>query len=432
MMKINSRNRPRVILPFWFFSLYLLLNFSMIVFSYSQEDDNVVHIENADSLVGIEIDGEKAQQLIGNVKLRHGNTIVTCEKAIKYLTSNKVTMEGVVQVQDDTMRLVGMRGIYNANERIVEAFERVLLEDPHTTLKSEYGKYYVNEKKAYFKGNVYIEDTASVVNADEVTYYRNEDKALADGNVKIVNARNRITILGNHFENYRKQSYSKVTDNPKVIQIDTTSKGKQDTLIVTALVLESYRDTIERLIATDSVKITRNGLAAESGYCVYFTDLDSIVLQKNPFVWYETGKYEDNQVSGESIFIKLKKRRLETVYVRGRAIAISRADTVYIKRFNQMTGQEIILKFLDDKIQQVNVITTATSLYYLFDQGKPNGLNTTTGDQIIITFNDGKIEKIKALSGVEGKYYPEKMIRDKENDYNLPEFNWREDRPGKR
>ncbi len=431
-MKINTRIRSQIFLLFWFFGFSLCLNFSIIVISYSQEEDNVVHIENADSLVGIEIDGEKAQQLIGNVKLRHGNTIVTCEKAVKYLTNNKVTMEGVVQVQDDTMRLVGMRGIYDANEKIVEAFERVLLEDPHTILKSEYGKYYVNEKKAYFKGNVYIEDTASIVNADEVTYYRTEDKALADGNVKIVNTRNRITIFGDHFENYRQQGYTKVTGNPKVIQIDTTSKGKQDTLIVTALILESYRDTIERLIATDSVKITHNGLAAESGYCTYFTDLDSIILLKNPFVWYETGKYEDNQVSGEAIYVKLKKRRLETVYVRGRAVAISRADTVYIKRFNQMTGQEIILNFLNDKIHQINVITTATSLYYLFDQRQPNGLNTTTGDQIIITFNDGKIEKIKALSGVEGKYYPEKLIRGKEDDYNLPEFNWREDRPGKR
>ncbi|MBI4809866.1 MAG: hypothetical protein HY800_00130, partial [Ignavibacteriales bacterium] len=310
--------------------------------------------------------------------------------------------------------------------------ERVLLEDPRTILKSEYGKYYVNEKKAYFKGNVYIEDTASVVTADEVTYYRNEEKSIAEGNVKIVNERNSITIYGNHFENFKKQNYSKVTDNPKVIQIDTTSEGKQDTLIVKALTLESYQDTLERLIATDSVKITRNDLAAESGICTYFTELDSIILKKSPFVWYETGKYEDNQVSGESIFIKLKRRRLETVYVRGRAVAISRADTVYLQRFNQMTGQEIVLHFAEDKIQQINVVTTATSLYYLFDQAKPNGMNITTGDEIKITFTDGKIDKIKAISGVEGKYYPEKMIKDKESDYNLPEFNWREDRPGRK
>jgi len=396
------------------------------------QKDSVVVLEHADSLVGMEVDGEKARQLIGHVRLRHVNTIVTCERAIQYLTSNKFSMDGVVEVHDDTMRLVGMRGMYYPRERIAEAFDRVLLEDQHTVLKSQYAKYYANEKKAYFKGNVYVEDTASVVTADEVTYFREEGKSIAEGNVKILNANNSITIYGNHFENYKKINYSIVTDHPKVVQIDTTAKGEKDTLIVTAVLLESYRDTLERLIATDSVRITRSNLAAESGACTYFTNLDSIVLRKLPFVWYESGKYQDNQVSGESIFIKLKKRRLETVYVRGRAVAISRADTARIERFNQMTGQEIILHFADDKIQRVNVISTATSLYYLSDKANPNGMNVTTGDEIRISFTDGKIDKIKAISGVEGKYFPEKMIKGKESDYNLPEFNWREDRPGRK
>jgi hypothetical protein len=158
---------------------------------------------------------------------------------------------------------------------------------------------------------------------------------------------------------------------------------------------------------------------------VYFTEADSIFMTRAPCIWYETGKNEDNQITGESIFLKLKKRKLETAYVRGRAVAISRADTIYTERFNQMTGQEIILRFVDDKVNRINVITTATSLYYLFDNGKPNGMNVTTGDEIIVLFKEGKIDKIKALSGVEGKYYPEKMIKGKETDYNLPEFNWK-------
>jgi hypothetical protein len=154
-------------------------------------------------------------------------------------------------------------------------------------------------------------------------------------------------------------------------------------------------------------------------------------LQRSPFIWYASDKHDDNQVSGDTIYIKLKKRRLETVYVREKAVAISRADSLYPKRFNQLTGQEIVLHFNDDKIQQVDVNTTATSLYYLFDKGKGNGLNKSTGDQIRMTFMDGKIDKINAISNVEGQYYPEKMVKGKENDHNLPEFNWREDRPRK-
>ena len=410
-------------------NIFLFLTITIFVGFFtrvqSQEKDSVVVIEHADSLVGTEINGESARQLIGNVKLRHGSTVVTCDRAIQYLSANKFEMEGVVEIKDDTMRLVGMRGNYYAKEKIGEMFDRVLLEDPTTHLQASYGKYFAEEKKAYFKGNVYVEDTASVLTANELTYFRSAEKSIADGNVKINNRRNRLMIFGTHFENDKKNQYSKMTGNPRLIQIDTTSKGETDTLIVTASTLESYQDSVERLIATDSVQITRGTVSGEAGLMVYFTEADSIFMTRSPCIWYETGKNEDNQITGESIFLKLKKRKLETAYVRGRAVAISRADTIYTERFNQMTGQEIILRFVDDKVNRINVITTATSLYYLFDNGKPNGMNVTTGDEIVVLFKDGKIDKIKALSGVEGKYYPEKMIKGKETDYNLPEFNWK-------
>jgi len=416
----------------WRYLVLFILSFLLSALLQAQQNNEVVILDHADSLIGMEINGEKARELIGHVQLHQGNTIITCDSAIQYLTSQKVSMQGVVEVRDDTLRMVGARGMYYPDGKIAEAFDRVLLEEPGTLLRAGYGKYFVNEKKAYFKTNVYVEDSTSILTADELTYFREDKKSIAEHNVKIVNAKNGITLIGGHFENYKKLNYSKVTEKPKLIQIDKNPKEKTDTLVVTAKMLESYQDTLERLIATDSVKIIRGDLAAEAGHCTYLTDLDSIILKRQPFIWYTSGSSDENQVSGESIFIKLKKRKLETVYVRERAVAISRADSLYTKRFNQMTGQEMILRFADDKIQRVDVNITATSLYYLFDKGKGNGLNKSTGDQIRMTFTDGKIDKINAISNVEGQYYPEKMVKEKEIDFNLPEFNWREYKPGRK
>jgi hypothetical protein len=264
---------------------------------------------------------------------------------------------------------------------------------------------------------------------DELQYFRDEGKSIADGKVKIVNKRNRLTIFGNHFENYRERKYSKVTSDPLVMQVDGNSRGGYDTLFVTALMLESFRDTVERLIATDSVKIFRSGLAAEAGTCIYYTGIDSIDLDINPYVWYQSGPLKDNQISGEKIYIALENRHLKTVYVHDKAVAISRADTIYTERFNQMTGKTITMHFIEDKVDKINVNTTATVLYYLFDKNIPNGMNVTTGDEVIITFKDGVIDRIKGISGIEGRYYPEKLIFGRESENNLPEFNWREPRP---
>ena len=391
----------------------------------SQQPGNIVILEHADSLVGLEINGEKARVLTGNVRFRQGNTTVSCDRATQYLVSNKILLEGTVEVHDDSLRLVGARGMYYSDTKTAEAFDRVLCVDPTTTLRSQYGKYYANDRKAYFRGNVYVEDTSSVLTSDELEYYRTDQHSIAGGNVKITNVKNGLTLYGDHFESYKQKKYSRMTGEPKLIQVDTAGAGKHDTLEVTSRVMESYQDTLERLVATDSVSIVRGGLFAQASESVFYTKLDSIILRHSPVIWYSQEEPGDNQVSGDSVFLKLKSRKLHTAYIEGRAIAISRADSSLRNRFNQMTGQEIILHFDADKIRQIDVNTTATSLYYLFDQGKPNGLNKTTGDHITMTFVEGKIDRISAITGVEGQYYPERLVKGRESIYNLDGFNFR-------
>ena len=91
-----------------------------------------------------------------------------------------------------------------------------------------------------------------------------------------------------------------------------------------------------------------------------------------------------------------------------------------------MSGQEIMLHFVDKKLEQIDVEKTATVLYYLFDDKAGNGANRSSGDHVTMTFREGRIDKLKVTTGVEGQYYPEKMIRNRESEYNLTGFNRRQ------
>jgi len=392
------------------------------------QQGNVIELDHADSLVGLIMNGEPARQLIGDVRFHQGNMVVRCRRAIQFRESNKVLLEGEAEFWDGRMRMVTDSGIYYGDTKIAEAFNRVMVEESTTTVKARYGRYFSDEKKAFFKTDVSVEDTASRMTCNELTYYRHELKSIAIGDVKISNLRNGLTITGEHFENYRRQKYSKMTDHAVLMQIDTAGEGAHDTLLVRSKSMEAYQDSIERLVATDSVTITRGGLAAEAGIIVFYTELDSMILRKSPFIWYNTAPSEENQLSGDSIFIKLKNRKLETAWVMGNAFAVSRADSVHAKRFNQLTGQEIVMRFLGNRIRSIDVDRRATSLYYLFEEGKGNGANKATGDHVTILFENGKIESIKVIGGTEGQYFPERLIANKEGDYNLTGFLWRERR----
>lgn len=395
----------------------------------AQERTTTVILDHADSLVGMELQGERVRRLIGNVKFHQGSVVVRCEEATQFLTSDRIDMNGEVEVIDDSLRMVGERGTYHGDRKMVEALERILLEDGTTTLKASYGRYFVEEKKAYFMGNVVVEDTASVLTSNVLTYYRGSKILNASGNVTIISRRDSIVVRGNRFEDDRNRKFSRMTENPELMKIERDAEGRAETLFVRSMILDSYRDTLQRLVAIDSVTIVRGGLSAEADLCIYHTDLDSIILRGTPIIWYTAATYEDTQVSGDSLFLRLRDRQLETLYVRGHAIALSRADSVYAGRFNQLSGQEISMHYTARRIDHITVERTATSLYYLFEDGLPNGLNTASGDCVTIALTNGKIDRITIAGGCEGRYVPERLVRDREAEYNLEGFNWRKDRP---
>lgn len=393
----------------------------------ARQDGDLIILNHADSLVGMEIAGEPARQLIGNVQFSQGSLTVRCERAIQYLRSNRVYFDGLVQVNDDSVRMVGQRALYYAETRTVEAFDRILLEDGSTTLQARYGTYSAEEKKAYFRDNVIVADTTSVLTAYEVRFDRNEEILLADSNVRIEDSRQGVVSLAEHFENRRREGYSKLTGNPRMLQYGTGTPP--ETLFVSGRMIESIGDTLRRLVVTDSVRIFRDGLTGTAGLAVFIPDGDLVQLFRSPYLWYDGEGGTENQVSGDSVIVTLTDNSADNVRVSGRATAVSQTDAAIPGRYNQLAGQEIFMYFDGRKLKEIEVRRTAMSLYYLFEEGEPDGLNRSSGNGVTIMFKDGRVESIRILENVEGKYVPEHLVAGKEEEYNLPGFQWRSDKP---
>ena len=144
---------------------YLLRSVLLVLLlrsSTSAQPDKRIILDHADSLVGLMINGEQAQQLIGNVQFTQGSVVVRCRRATRYFESNRIVFEGEADMRDGSMRLVGQRGTYYGDTKTAEVFDRVMLEDSVSTLNARYGQYFSAEKKAFFRTNVVVEDTASI------------------------------------------------------------------------------------------------------------------------------------------------------------------------------------------------------------------------------------------------------------------------------
>jgi len=395
-----------------------------VVLPTAARAQKVIELRHADSLVGLVIDGEEARELIGNVYITQENVRITCDRALQFVRLGKVHLHGNVVVRDDSMTLRAPRGTYHRDERRAEAFDSVRLDDGRVQLTAGYGNYLIDARKAFFHTRVVVIDSASVMEADTLTYFRVTRLSRARGNVKVMSKSDGVTLYGGSLDDEPERQYSRMTVDPLLVQIDTSEGGRLDTLQVRARVLEDYRGTPKRLVATDSVGIVRSELAAAGRYACLFTPGDSIHLRTRPVIWYG-----ETQVDGDSINVYVVKRKLRRLLVMGNAFAVSRGDSLRPDRFDQLSGDRLTMLFDAGGLRRTDVDGRAISVYHLYDDSLANGLNKTSGDRIVMQFDGGKASTITVYGGVEGNYYPENMVFRREQEYAIPGFRWRTDRP---
>lgn len=429
-----------------------------------------------DSLVGKIINGESIREIYGNVVLTQGNIRITCNKAVQFILRNDAELIGNVVVVQENLTITTERGFYYGNSRKAETKSKVKLDDKKVILTADLGDYFFNEDRAYFQDNVTLYDTATTLTSKALNYFKNENRAVATGNVKIVDAENIITadtvehfrssritiadsrvkisnfknnivILGNHLEDYAKKKYTLITKNPILIQIDSSYYSKSDsldtvnyaktdslvidTLIIRALVMESFRDTANIFIAKDSVEILRGLFASKNDYTIYFKDEEKIITKKiseelsQPKLWYE-----NTQITGDSITVFLRENKIRLVEINKNSF-IHSYNEIYTDRFDQISGEKIIIDFIDGKISKAEIYESVYTIYFLYEDDLPNGLTKSSSQSASIYFNDNKVTEVRLFGSPTSDYYPENMVEGNENTYLLPQYVLHKNRPSK-
>jgi lipopolysaccharide export system protein LptA len=393
------------------------------------QQSKIIELRSADRLEGKIINNEEVRELIGKVHFvqiaQEGGLVkVWCDRALRFMTQNKIELYGNVKVVRDSVVIRSKEGVYYGNYRLMEGKNGVQLERGKTLLTALNGEYFIDEKRSHFIENVVLRDTSSIITCDDLNYFEAETRSVAIGHVHVFEYANAVNIYGDSLVHIEQQKFTLVLKQPRLVKIDTSANGVIDTMVVVSRIMQSFQDTIERFIAIDSVQMVKGTLSARCGAATYFVKNDLITLQTHPIIWSE-----ENQITGDSIRVQMEDKKLRNLRAKHRAMAISRADTALPNRFNQLTGRELTMYFRANKLEQVDVQKNATSLYYLYDNNEPNGVNKSSGDRIFIDFMDDEVDRIRIIGGVQGQYYPENMIFNRESEYNLDGFRLYGNRP---
>ncbi len=447
-----------------------------------------IELKNAEELSGKIIDGQNVREANGNVEFVQGNVKVYCNSATQFIEANRVELHGNVRIYQDTLTLTTSKATYFGDDKRAVCEGSVTLKDPNATIQADGGVYSFNDRKAIFRGdvivvnpeyriasdeltylrdsedsfakgnvivtsdsaiikadnidfykrqqksvatgNVSIESDSTIITSDTATNYSADKKSFASGNVKIVSLNNNTVVFGNNIENFEKENYTILKGNAKLIQIEEN----KDTLHIYSDTMESYRTKPDYYIAKSNVEIIRNDFLSRCGTGIYYKEEEIISLSDNPIVWQE-----NMQMTGDSIYAELPGKKLQTIYVKklssdssSVSFVISKNKDEFFKdRYDQISGGDITLKFIEDKIEVIEVNQNSNSIYFLYEEDKANGLNKVEGENLFIYFDeDEKVSRIKVDINPKGEYVPEQIINS--TGLTLPGFNLREDKPVKR
>ena len=306
---------------------------------------------------------------------------------------------GNVHFQQDTLHMFCDEARFFDKENFLRFTGSVRLFDGKNTLWADKIDYYPEIKQAVCVGNVRIKTKKDSLAANYLKYNFENERATAQDNVFLYNSGENVRLWGMYGFHNPQEQYSFLKGSARMVRIDT-SGTKTDTFTVDARKLEFYGNDQNKAVATDSVVITQNALRAICDTAIYY-DKDEIAwLINNPYVWYE-----DNQLHGHKIKARFDSLVIRNIYIYEDAIAETIVDSAAGK-ISKLTARQIQFDIMNKKPKKIVAVDNATSIYYLEDEGKDQGVNYATADTIKIHFTAGQVDSIQIIGGAEGIYYP--------------------------
>jgi lipopolysaccharide assembly outer membrane protein LptD (OstA) len=282
---------------------------------------------------------------------------------------------------------------------------------------TEKGFYDTKKNKAHFLNKSYIKYNDRVIRGDSLYYDRTKEFASASRNVKITDSINRGIIKGHYAEMYKKKDSLFVTKRAVAINF-----VENDSVYIHGKKLMVTGKEGNRIIrAFNNVRFFKKDM---SGKCDSIHSSSKIALTKligKPILW--NGQ---SQITGDIMHLigNNTTQKLDSLKVLNNTFLVSK-DSLGTG-YNQIKGQNLLCKFEEGKLHDVDIIKNTEVIYYMRNDAQELiGINKNKSSKINILFNKNEVNEITFFKQVDGDLFPEKELP--ENDRKLKGFIWRAD-----
>lgn len=271
-------------------------------------------------------------------------------------------------------------------------------DEPGTVIRTLGGSYDTRLERARFTRRTAVASGGRTLEGDSLHYDRRSGLGQAWGNVSIADTSGEMRVLGERGRYNERDDRSMVTGRAE-LQL----RMGADTLFL-------HGDTLfaepqgqgRRITARRSVRFFKRDL---QGACdtLGFSDSDSLITMRHrPVLWSGT-----DQITGDTIRIKLKDGRAHRLLVNGHAFLLSRADSA---RTDQVAGTLLTGYFTEGELSRLEVEGNAQTVYHAKEQREGGeevlGVNRADCSRIRVRMKEGAIAAVVFLDRPDAVLYP--------------------------
>jgi lipopolysaccharide export system protein LptA len=366
-------------------------------------------------------------------KLVRNKTILTSTEGFYYGITRDVIFRKKVDLRDPENHIITDTLEYNTYSQLTNFISPTKIKTKTRTIRTSNGNYNLGTRKGYLYDRSSVDDSTYTFIADEMaiddslglgefrgnSIYRSKDTASFD-------------LIANNIKTNRKKDILLATELPTLL-----IKQKKDTLFVTADTLyagrisdlkrpmNKARDSVGVLKDTSlnkyfeafhHVKIYADSLQASCDSLFYALSDSTIRLLNKPVIWSN-----NNQITGDTIYMYLNNRKPEQLLVFENAFAINRVDTT--KYFNQLKGNRLNAWLQDGELTKMRTKGNAENIYFALDESKNFiGMNHSSAQIIEVSFENREVAKVVFINQLGGKMFP--MRQTPKDDLQIKGFKW--------
>lgn len=278
----------------------------------------------------------------------------------------------------------------------------VIMVDPGRRLKADRVTYYEKERRSVASGNVQVLRDSVLLRSRTGRYDEQSEEAVFTGDMSATDLGRDIRVTGGRGRYNARHEVAEAQVNPVLVQFDST--GGETARIVAEYMRYNAAEGIAE--ARDSVRIDWEEVRGQGERLFYHPDDGMALLVGRPVI--RRGR---DEAVGDSIWLFVTDGKLDSVVVRGAAVAYTASDSTRDAPRSELRGKQIVMDFEEGVVARMQSDGQAMGLYHLFEKGEDKGSNRVSGDRVTLLMNEGSLEDVIVVGGTEGTYYPPRLAK---------------------